>query len=475
MYRMLHPRRNGWIGAALLCAIALAPKAASANQLSASSTSTVLSVIETSSGGTTSETANVSAPTHAGAAYSGTGTGRTLTNANLIIGEIPALTTQSYSTTAAADSAMGSLVSGGISQIAQNVKSAEASGALSRVVQTVFTYSASVTITSASGNSTQGIVNDTCDILPNGQYSCLGANYGSATQYTIFAIYSQGAVASGLPTGWTMPNPGELQWALLELQDSGTSVTQAFVTVSGTTWHTINLLQTGGPIGQYGEYDQFQVADVNVSGTMTQALVNCAATASSACTTYKAGSYVLDPNNASGVGSISDNPRMPVEALAQNEIAPLEKQYGADQGVLLYGTTVAPVYTGSGSSQTAEVAVNIATRTVTNGQRFFFISPGGASTFDETGTYGYLLSQNVDEYTVDTAGDISYVTSFDQHAVSPPENFSKSVTLTNGQTISGTTVINPFPTGNQLYSYTNDTVNGLPASDYVYVAPIVYQ
>ncbi len=103
-------------------------------------------------------------------------------------------------------------------------------------------------------------------------------------------------------------------------------------------------------------------------------------------------------------------------------------------------------------------------------------------TYQNTGAVGYLLQAEVSQYHV--LPDLSYQ-SIGQKVLNPvasPQPYDKTVTLPAGSTCSqhSTKIIDPFATV-AIYDYLADDndpvapldVNGLPASSYLYVAPIV--
>ncbi|AOU97760.1 hypothetical protein BI364_07105 [Acidihalobacter yilgarnensis] len=400
------------------------------------------------------------------------GGGNAIANLGALLTPIQAPASPTYSSPTDASNQIGTMLNYDMAQFAQQVAGLMQSGQpMADVKQAVFTYTVPVTII-GGGQPVRGFVNDTCFINPDASYNCLGAAYNSGVTKIIYAVYEQGAVAQGLPANWTLPNPGDLEWAELEVQSSGAGATQSFLTVQGQIWHTVSYLQNGGPLGQYGQYDMYQVGTV----ANQQALINCGATAGGACTQYRPGAWVPDPNNSQNVGSLTYDQQTPINLLAKNVIAPLEQQYGASSAVLLYGKTVAPVYNpGPNNTSVAQTAIDIQQRVINPGGMFFFISRGAGGQFREQGVYGFLLNQQVDQYNVDPSGNATFANSFTRHVVSPTQTFSKSVALTGGYQPSGPAIINPFPAGNQIYSYLNDTVNHLPASAYVQVAPIVIQ
>lgn len=414
-----------------------------------------------------------------GGVQSSSGTAQAVPNAAATLqlpGSPPSGTLYSSTSTAIAD--VSQYISYAIGNIAHAIAYQMTQGVLLGAKLTAFNYSVPVTIQSRAG-STNGFVNDTCLIQPNGADQCLGATYNSNLIKIIYATYQQGAVAQGLPQSWQLPNPGELRWALLEVQRSGASSSSNFVTVGGQVWHTIHLLRAGGVLGQYGLYDMYQTGKISNQSV----LINCGASNDSQCTHYQAGTDVPDPSSANQGAGLSYNQQDPVNLLAQNEIVPLIKQFGASSGILLYGEMVQPVYTQDACQtingqqvcqDSAETAIYISQRVVLTGNNtFFFIFTGGGNgKFQEQGQYGYLLNESVQQYEVLPTGATRLLNTDQQHEISPTQSFMKSVSL-NGTTISATDVINPFPSGNQIYSWEDDTINHLPASAYIYVAPLI--
>ena len=97
----------------------------------------------------------------------------------------------------------------------------------------------------------------------------------------------------------------------------------------------------------------------------------------------------------------------------------------------------------------------------------------GGSTYTNSGTIGYKVQSVADRYYVTPDGAYTLMaenTGYPQAPTQPP--YLYSVTLPSGATPAGyaNQIIDPFGT-DQVYDYTNDTVNGLPASAYT-VAPI---
>lgn len=457
--------------AALLLAVTLAssalfPKYADGASISArSKIATITEVISAS--GNSSISGSIGDAVNLGGVTTTSGASQTVANLGGMVTAISSPQSLTFSTPQSASSTISQVVQYGMGQFAPQVAALMRSGQpLAGADEAAFTYTAPVTI-AAAGGSTKGFVNDTCFITPSASFHCVGGRYTSNVTKIIYAVYQQGAVAQGLPKNWTLPNPGGFEWSVLEVQESGAGATQSFLKINGSIWHKISFLHssTTFPLGSYGSYDMFQVGKVG-SNTV---LFNCSAVSQGSCATYQAGQYVADPG-----GQLTYNPQDPVNLLAREQVVPLESKYGATGAVLLYGATVAPVYSpGPNGTRVAETAVDIQQRVIIPGNRLFFIAKGAGAHFNEQGYYGYLLDEEMYQYNIDPAGKAVLSNTYSRHIVSPTESFSKSVALGNGAKPSGPDIINPFKTGNQIYSYLDDTVNHLPASAYVHVAPIV--
>ncbi len=326
-----------------------------------------------------------------------------------------------------------------------------------------------------AGQSGTVAITATTLVNPDGTYEFLGAQTQPNGLAAIYAVYYQGAVAQGLPATWASPQyAGQEQWALIDIPAAGNGGSPTFQAVQGQIWHTVNFLQSGGVLGQYGSYDDLQVGEVNGS----QVLVNCGAVSNGACSQYAAGASVQDPNNAQGVGSVSYDPDLGLNQWVQAQVAPLIQKYNAIEAIVLYQRTLAPVFqscTSGSGTQCAVTAVSVNQRILKKGGMFFFIAHGPAGSYQNSGQYGYLLNAEMDEYEVSSQGTATPFGTLQQAVISPTQSYNKQTGLTNGQSITADDIINPFPSGNQIYSYLDDTVNGLPMSDYVYVAPITYQ
>ena len=101
-------------------------------------------------------------------------------------------------------------------------------------------------------------------------------------------------------------------------------------------------------------------------------------------------------------------------------------------------------------------------------------SLGGNSgpTYTNSGSIGYQVQSVADRYYVTPDGSYVLVGEQTTYPQAPTQSYSYTVTLPNGATPAGyaNQIIDPFGT-DQVYDYTNDTVNDLPVSAYS-VAPI---
>ncbi len=299
----------------------------------------------------------------------------------------------------------------------------------------------------------------------NGSYSFIGVHVNQSIQRILYAVYEQGAVKQGLPQGWVLPYAGELRWEILQVNLAGSSTTPAPVSINGSYWHTINYLHNGGPLGQYGEYDEPQVVTVNGQ----KRILNCKIGSDGRCDVFAPGQtapYTINGN------VVSYDPFVGRDQLVSTTFDSLMKQYNAQTGILDYGRTVQPVY----NNGQAVLAVKVSSRTIYKGKRVFFIVNSGQSKFVNAGEYGYLLNESYNRGIVlQTQGTITSSQTLSRHTLSPTHNYSKTVYLGSGSVSQANyqyKIIDPFGGGNQVYDWRNDTVNHLPASDYIYVAPL---
>ncbi len=95
-------------------------------------------------------------------------------------------------------------------------------------------------------------------------------------------------------------------------------------------------------------------------------------------------------------------------------------------------------------------------------------------TYTNTGRIGYEVQSMVNRYYVTPDGNYYLIGNVSNNTIAPTQNYTKTVSLPSGASAAGYAyiIIDPFNT-TQTYDYRNDTVNQLPAANYIYVAPIV--
>ncbi|MGE4531200.1 MAG: hypothetical protein AB7C98_07750, partial [Acidithiobacillus sp.] len=284
----------------------------------------------------------------------------------------------------------------------------------------IFTFIQNVQIANPTGGSpTAAQVYATVSVQPDGQYEFLGTSINNDTLFLLYADYQQAQDAYYLPAGWTVPNAGELQWELLEVTEEGNTIKGAPVPVDGQIQHIIQ---------DNGAYD----------GTVTQ--------------------------GSGGKEKISYS--APVAALMSNQIDPIMKQYNATMGIVLYGQEVKAARNSAGQPLTA---ISVTNRTFTS-------SCGAADKLTNSGQYGYLLTVTNNEYLVQDNGSYSQAGQIQSNSISPNAGFTQSASLPEGSQEGGYENDVVFP----IAPYQGDIVNflsgtPLPASDYVYVAPLQTQ
>jgi len=140
-----------------------------------------------------------------------------------------------------------------------------------------------------------------------------------------------------------------------------------------------------------------------------------------------------------------------------------------------YGRTLEPVYDKQPDGTfVARVAVNVKTREVK-----FSCSANGVEYWNK-GTYGASLRDSRDVYLV-SGGQMTFLQNHSSIRISQPHWYSWTVKYNAGNQLSNLSaimakkIINPFAQTQAqavVYDYDNDTVNGLPASRYVNIAPL---
>jgi len=265
----------------------------------------------------------------------------------------------------------------------------------------------------------------------------------------VYLSYTPLKVAAGLPQSWQFPNAGNYTWNLVN--------------------SSLGNLTTPATVLTNGAYDE-PVAQTTMPYTLPYP------NGCSIDTNDVSGQMVCDPDYALNclINKTSDA-GCPA---AYSDVMTLMNNTGADGAFVDYGRTLQPVYVavtdGDGNvTSNPVVAVSIDTRTWHVGKRFFFISPGGGTTFSETGSYGFQLMNQVDRYQVSPTGSYLFMGTKSSITISPTQSFFKTVSVPPGSHCVnyGFNVIDPFST-TQVYDYRNDTVNNLPQSDYIYVAAL---
>ncbi|MHB8847835.1 MAG: hypothetical protein ACYC43_05300 [Burkholderiales bacterium] len=94
--------------------------------------------------------------------------------------------------------------------------------------------------------------------------------------------------------------------------------------------------------------------------------------------------------------------------------------------------------------------------------------------FINTGRIGYEVQSMVNRYYVTPDGHYFLIGNVTANTIAPTQKYNKTVSLPSGSNSAGYAylIIDPFNT-TQIYDYRNDTINRLPAANYLYVAPIV--
>lgn len=255
----------------------------------------------------------------------------------------------------------------------------------------------------------------------------------------VYLAYTPKTVMAGLPQSWAYPDAGKYKWNLV---DKNLNNLTAFTLVNTNGAYDEPVAQTTKP------YTTPYPAGCSIDAEDTS------------------GDMVCDPDYALKclINKTSD-PSCPT---TYDDILTLIDNNGADGAYIDYSRQLQPVFdtvdNGDGTtSEVARVAVSIDTRTWVKGKIYFFISPTGGASFQETGRNGYTLLNQVDRYGVQLDGSYDFIKSETSTTISPTQNFSKSVTPPKGAKCInyGFNIIDPFTT-NTVYDWRNDTVNSLP-------------
>ncbi len=298
-------------------------------------------------------------------------------------------------------------------------------------------------------------------VRPDGSYDYLGVKVSNTNASILFAVYTGGEVAGGLPSGWNLPNPGALTWGVASIQtDPATGQsTMTMEAINGSVWHTQSFLKNGGPLGQYGLYDAPQVATVSTQ----QVILNCQIDpATHVCSQYAPGQSTSN--------TVPFDPNTGLKALISAQLQPLMNRYNANSAFVTYGRTVKPVYLSPDAAgvRKAVLAVDVTSR---KAQMPSCGSSGGTAVFTNSGNIGWMLNYSFDEYLVQPSGSFTKIGNVDKHEISPTKSYRVQGTtaLTAGRSATSALankVVDPWGSG-AVYSIYNDTVHGLPASDYI--------
>lgn len=251
-------------------------------------------------------------------------------------------------------------------------------------------------------------------ISPSGNVANLGGQIESNTNYVVYVKYTQRNMGSLVPQSWAQPDAGMVEWQVYSEEPAGGQL----------------VLKPVGPI---------------------QSQVLCA-TAGQPCS-YDATASAPDAGLINLVQQW-----LPARLAAAN----------ASTAILDYARTVQPARSASGAPITA----------VSVSARSFVQQCGTEEQLSTSGQYGFLLNYSLDRYVVTQSGNAAptytLVQNYSQNALSPTQNYTKAANVPANATLAAyaNDIVNPFGSGTQIYDWTNDTVNNLPASDYVYVAPL---
>lgn len=430
-------RRHTHIGLIAILIVAFAAPVG-ARLLSGAGGATLV-VVENASSATVNTSASVTTPVNANGWRSGTIAAQSKAGNNL--GVIPGATLPAQASSTAAAQALSSYLQPLLGNEAATLQAAmngtTDEGAL-------YTYTESIPLSAGGSAQVAGLM----WVPKTGAYDWLGVNATGGTFTLLYGTYEQSQAASGLPVSWTMPNAGDFLWELMQVSTANGQTLMTPIAFNGSITHTV---------AAGGAFDAPRLAGSVID--------NCAAQAGNPLMCNQPNPFKTYPAKVNGQ-TVSYDPNVGYNLLISQEVAPLIKSTGASAALIDYGRTVQPVYTqSSNGTQTAVTAVAVNSRTFSGGC--------GASSLANSGDIGYLLDQVNSQYYVSANGTSSLLGNTTTNLISPTQSFSQSANLPSGAQYSQyvNDVVNPFG-GGQVYNWQNDTVNGLPASDYVYVAPL---
>ena len=430
-------RRHTHIGLIAILIVAFAVPVG-ARLLSGAGGATLV-VVENASSATVNTSASVTTPVNANGWRSGTIAAQSKAGNNL--GVIPGATLPAQASSAAAAQALSSYLQPLLGNEAATLQAAmngtTDEGAL-------YTYTESIPLSAGGNAQVAGLM----WVPKTGAYDWLGVNATGGTFTLLYGTYEQSQAASGLPASWTMPNAGDFLWELMQVSTANGQTLMTPIAFNGSITHTV---------AAGGAFDAPRLAGSVID--------NCTAQAGNPLMCNQPNPFKTYPAKVNGQ-TVSYDPNVGYNLLISQEVAPLIKSTGASAALIDYGRTVQPVYTqSSNGTQTAVTAVAVNSRTFSGGC--------GASSLANSGDIGYLLDQVNSQYYVSANGTSSLLGNTTTNLISPTQSFSQSANLPSGAQYSQyvNDIVNPFG-GGQVYNWQNDTVNGLPAGDYVYVAPL---
>ena len=309
-----------------------------------------------------------------------------------------------------------------------------------------------------AGKQAQAIASEW--VRPDGSYDYLGVKVSNTNSAILFAVYTGGEVAGGLPSNWNLPNPGALTWGVASVHVDPATGQSAMTmeAVNGSVWHIQSFLKSGGPLGQYGLYDEPQVATISNK----QVTLNCRIDPTThVCSQYAPGQSV--PN------TVSFDPNTGLKALISAQLQPLMNRYNANSAFVTYGRTVKPLYLPPNAAgvRKAVIAVDVTSRKAQTPCS----ASGGSVAFTNIGSIGWMLNYSFDEYLVQPSGSFQKIGNVDKHEISPTKSYQVQGTTTipagaSAASALANEVVDPWGSG-AVYSIYNDTVHGLPVSDYI--------
>ena len=275
--------------------------------------------------------------------------------------------------------------------IIANVKSALASSAAKSAS---YQYDQTVKITGIPGSS-HLIWTVYIDTMGNVMYGDPEVIPG--TPVYISATYTPLAVGQGLPSGWKYPNAGILQYQVIQISNQ----------------QVITPLQAVNVNGAYDAPQQVLGAAAVDSDSGLKCLMNKAS------------------SNTCAQGFV--------------DMASLAAQYSASHVIVDYLRALNPVYLQNADGTTSPQM------SISYNQRIINVASCTNGSYQNIGTYGYLLNQQTDRYFGLPSGRYSLISSASASSQSPTQSFDLSRAITGNQSSGlASQVIDFFTTGNPL-------------------------